>query len=194
MRLWLKASTFEVAFADAKAACGDINSEASSELAKQINRYGAEVGMRNYLNPEGLALSIYEKHWRHVAIALPQELEKRLVSVLEPLSKEQEHNVREFLNGYFDRGKEQYLEGWKVRRRTKGKPDDTPSKTFLNAVESKVNGCRTRAQDALTRSIKTRRIVYRLQKRTQWINLMIGIIIGAIGSLLAQWIWKVFFD
>lgn len=189
MKLFKRESEFQKVFRDAEAACGDINREVSSALSKDMNKYAAEVASKNYLNPEGLALSIYENHWRHLSILLPKELEERLVNVLPPLSANHEQVVREFLKGYFERAKEGYLASREMRLARKGKKHTEHLNSFLNVVDSKISRCNARAQEALTRAIKTRAADFRQQRRQVRRELFYGIVIGAIGSLLAQWLW-----
>jgi len=184
---------FENVFRDTQAACGDIHREAYSRLARQMNRYAAEVAVKSYLNPEGLALSIYEDHWRELSLALPQELEKRLVDVLTGFTEEQERKVQELLDGYFLRARETYLHGFETRMVGRRKLKSAPGKSFFNAVDSKLNSCRTRAQEALTRAIKTRNAQERMRRRKSKLNNVIAFAIGAAASLVVQWAWTATF-
>ena len=182
---------FREALSNIQQRCGQVLRDSSSRLAKETRAFAAEAEANNYMNPEVRFLRFHIERWEALAVQLPVEIDKGMISVLKPLDTPQQKHVRDVLVRYYDRLRDEYLRSWHARQAAKGKENQEPAEQFLKRIDTSLYGARQDATDRFDQAIATRRLVYSLSRRKNLFNLALGFVLGIIASYLATVLWSI---
>lgn len=186
-----KEKLFREALLNVKQRCHHVMRESSKQVGEESRAFGAEADKKNYINPEVGFLRIHALQWRILAERIPIEIEHSLIDILKPMSDDQVKKVQGMLIQYFAGLKDEYLRTFSARKAAKGKPNESPAKTFLSRLDTYRFEAQETALNRLHQAISTRRLDYSVSQHRDLRNIIIGFLLGIVASYVASVLWNI---